>query len=187
MSVDDSLKREIIRRYYGSPGRYSSVDELPLSQSIEVYLLSLALDDYSVVEPNSTLWSLSKRDRELLRLKVVVKLEKALEEFMGYLRLLKANPEDVELVEECKDRLVVKVLGAGGDAGRSGRRRSILEKIVKECYETIRRVECKYFSSNIHKCLSRYFHGVEVPGSKRRRRRRQTSIEIVPVVDVDAL
>ncbi len=157
----ESLRKFIIKSYWGTATRFSSLDEGPLWEKIEIYMLALLLNDYSF-DSGTLLWLNNSDSLKIARTRTVIKLEKALDKLVEYLRVLKADPEDIARVIECRDNIVVeslseKVEKGGSKSGDTEGERTLLEETIKECYEIVKLVECKYFSRNVERCMSRYF------------------------------
>jgi hypothetical protein len=153
------LREEIIRSYWGPVARPRSIDEASLWERIEIYMLSLLLDDYSL-EKEIPKWLVGSSGEKLVKARVAIKLERALDKLVEYLRLLEASPHDVNMVAECRDSILLVALSRGREREQNeDDELSDLEAVISKCYKVVKLVECKYFSRNRERCLSKHFGG----------------------------
>jgi hypothetical protein len=161
LTAPDDLRERIIRSYWGPVARPRRMDEAPLWEKIEVYMLSLLLDDHSF-EMETPIWLTGEKSKRFVKTRIVFKLERALNKLVEYLKLLKADAPDIHFVVKCRDTIPFIALseGRGGEGKISGdEMEQSLEDVISECYRVVKLVECKYFSRNPGRCLSRYFNG----------------------------
>ncbi len=156
----NDLRGQIVKSYWGPVARFLKVDEAPLWERIEIYMLSLLLDDYSF-EVGAPIWLTGDEGLRLLRARTAIKLEKALDRLVELLKLLKADQGDILWIMKCRDNIALQCLARDGE--REGATLlndedpADLKEIVSECYKMVKLVECKYFSRNVERCMSRYF------------------------------
>jgi len=187
------LRSKVINRYRGVTGRAATIDEAPLSMRLENYLFSLGAYGY-MLEAGQEIWITGKDDRRIAMLKTLIKLEKAFNEMIEYLRMLNADSKDVSLVEECRDKIVFTALEDREWVNkRNGKPRGPwqedvddedeeskpegIDMVIAECYKKIKDVECKYLTRSKRRCEreDEDQEDLEEHGEARRRRRKRGS------------
>jgi hypothetical protein len=161
-TVPNDLRSQAIRSYWGPVMRSRTLSEAPLWERIEIAMLSLLLDDYSL-EPQAPLWLSEDDSLRFLRARTAIRLEKALGELAELLQLIKADEVDIIQVVKCRNDIMHHAVEdgrwRGARLGNGGEDLRDLRDVVSDCYIVVRFIECKYFSKSRERCFYRLMRG----------------------------